>query len=291
MSRVLILGGLGMLGHRLAIELQQRHAVTVTIRGRADTLPHGYPAVGVIEETDLGAMTSLPELLERADCDVVVNAAGIIKHRMTPDTLSEAIAINAMLPQALARHCTKFGMRLIHFSTDCVFSGLRNSVRGADGYRLEDLTDARDTYGLSKLLGEPRHEGVLCLRTSLIGRELRGHHGLVDWYLKQSAPEVDGFRQALFNGLSTHVAARLVDLLIREHADLDGLWHVASAPISKFDFLGLLKARLPHTASIRPTDEPFCDRRLDGQAFALRTGWSAPPWDAMIDELLGQQGQ
>lgn len=289
MSRVLILGGLGMLGHRLAETLRERHSVSVTVREPADRLPPDYPQVDVIGGVDLCGDETLATLLTAPRWDVVVNAAGVIKHRAASDTTdqvaADTIAVNALLPHRLATACARHGTRLIHFSTDCVFSGDPAGVRGPQGYRAEDPTDARDLYGLSKLLGEVRGPGALCIRTSLIGPELRGHHGLLEWYLRQTEARVRGYTQALFTGLTTPVAARLVDFLIREQPGLRGLWHVAAEPISKHALLLQVRERFERGAPIDPWDGFRCDRRLDGSAFARQTGWRAPDWPTMIDEL------
>ena len=285
MSRVLVLGGLGMLGHQLATVLHEHHSVTVAMRDAIEALPPAYPGVEVIGGVDLARGDAVRDLLKLPRWDVVVNAAGVIKHRMGSGEAVDAIAVNSLLPQRLAVACAAHGLRLIHFSTDCVFSGSRDSRRGEDGYRTGDSPDARDRYGLSKLLGEPDGPHCLCLRTSLIGRELRGHHGLVEWYLRQPGDTVKGYTQALFNGLTTAVAARLVDELIRDHPHLGGLWHVGSAPISKFSLLSLLHGAFPGSATVLAADEPYCDRRLDGSAFAERTGWRAPDWRTMVSAL------
>lgn len=283
--RILLLGATGMLGHQLARVLAARHQLTVTLRGDAAILPADLPPMNVIGGVDLLDPEAPTRLVERGPWDVVVCAAGIVKQTLTAERSVEAFVLNAAVPRELARACVRRGIRLIHFSSDCVFTGAASGRRGPRGYRLEDPADARDAYGLSKLLGEPEQPGCLCLRTSLIGPELRGHHGLFDWYLRERAAQVPGFTRALFSGLTTPVAARLVDRLIRQHPDLDGTWHVAAEPVSKFELLSMLHARLPGTPTVVPAEQPYCDRRLDGSHFAQRTGWQAPAWDAMLDEL------
>lgn len=288
MSRILVLGGQGMLGHKLVRTLERRHSVAMTLRESAREYMAPPSSARVIDNIDLRAPPTLADLMAQERWDVVINAAGLIKHRMEQDQVADAIILNAWLPRELARLCSAAGIRLIHFSTDCVFSGQRDSQRGPMGYRVEDLPDVRDLYGLSKLLGEPELPGCLSLRTSLVGREIKGHYGLVEWYLRQDRDEVQGFTQALFNGLSTGAAAELVDFLIGEYPELDGLWHVGSAPISKFDFLSLLRDRRPLAPAPIPSEEPYCDRRLDASAFCERTGWQAPDWPSMVDEMLGE---
>ena len=285
MARVLVLGGYGMLGHQLAASLSRSHDVAVTIRERPAALPGGYPRVAIIGDVDLREVRHVRSLLEDSHWDVVVNAAGVIKHRLVERGPSDAVAINSLLPRELASLCAGVGTRLIHFSTDCVFSGSKDSVRGPDGYRAEDAADARDLYGLSKLLGEPDVPGCLCIRTSLIGRELRGHHGLVEWYLRERSRQVPGFTRVWFNGLTTPVAARLIDELITRHVALEGLWHVGSEPVSKYTLLSMLHGHFEGCASVTADGGPYCDRRLDTSAFRAVTGWRAPAWSEMIREL------
>ncbi|GAB3282089.1 dTDP-4-dehydrorhamnose reductase family protein [Parahaliea aestuarii] len=289
MSRILVLGGFGMLGHQLTTVLSWQHEVTATVRGDAkNELTRRLAPASFIANVDLTRVEQIQSLFERESWDVVINAAGVIKHRVDQDGVSNAIALNAWLPRMLASLCMRTDARFIHFSTDCVFTGTRHSERGRWGYREEDIPDARDTYGLSKLLGEPDTANSLCIRTSLVGRELRGHHGLVDWYLASAEEQVPGFTQALFNGLTTAAAAQLVAFVIEKHPGLTGLWHVGSQAVSKYELLRGIHQRVPNSPRVVPSDEFFCDRRLDSEMFQARTGWQAPTWDSMIEDLTGE---
>lgn len=285
MSRVLVLGGLGMLGHQLAISLASKHEITVSIRDEAGCWPRRTADVSVIGGLNLCDAESLERVVSCGGFDAVVNAAGVIKHRQTGDNLAEMLFVNSVLPHILGGLCRMHRIRLVQFSTDCVFSGLRDSSRGPHGYRLTDPPDARDRYGLSKLLGEVDHGGAITLRTSLIGREIRQRRGLLEWYLGENRSVVPGYMNARFSGITTPVAARLVDRLVGDLEGLDGLWHVAASPISKHDLLQLVHKRFGRGPGIVPESSFYCDRRLDGGEFSSRTGWRAPGWEEMIDEL------
>lgn len=285
MTRVLVTGGMGMLGHVLVDTLRRRYTVGTTVRDAAPTAPYPLDGVTVLTAVDLTREDSLHRVLDVQPWDVLVNAVGMIKQRDEATDPVRTIAANALLPHRLAAACRERGIRLIHFSTDCVFSGSPASVRGPLGYRESDPTDAQDLYGLSKRLGEPVGPGCLSLRTSIIGPELRGRHGLLAWFLGQDQPTVRGFTQALFTGITTTVAAELVARLIDEHAALSGLYHVAAEPISKHELLRMFGARWRPQVQIEPDDSVVCDRRLDGRRFQAQTGWSAPAWPAMIDTL------
>ena len=158
-------------------------------------------------------------------------------------------------------------------------------MRGPRGYRESDPTDARDLYGLSKLLGEPDGPSTLVLRTSIIGRELRGRNGLLEWFLAQGASQVKGYTRALFTGLTTTELARVTAMLLRDHPAMSGVWHLATQPISKYDLLGVAKQVYRRPTTIVPDGELYCDRRLDGGRFNAATGWVAPSWPALIDAM------
>jgi dTDP-4-dehydrorhamnose reductase len=280
--RVLVLGGDGMLGHQLVRTLRERHEVRATFRGGAAGRPDPvalapearYPGVDVRQpDTVLAALADFrPE--------AVVNAVGLVKQRPEAGEAVACLQVNAVFPHQLATLCRAARARLIHVSTDCVFSGRKGS------YTEDDVPDAEDLYGRSKLLGEVRdQEHCLTLRTSMIGLEVARKTSLVEWFLAQPGA-VRGFTGAIFSGLTTFELARLIDRLLQRHGDLHGLWHVAAAPISKYDLLRHLAAALGRTSlRVEPSDEIACDRSLDGSAFRRRTGYEPPPWEAMLREL------
>jgi dTDP-4-dehydrorhamnose reductase len=174
--------------------------------------------------------------------------------------------------------------KLIHFSTDCVFSG------GRGNYTEDDHPDPTDLYGRTKLLGEVSAPDSLTLRTSIIGQELRGHHGLIDWFLGQRGRHPKGFAHARFSGLTTLDFAELVGYIIRAQPDLHGLWHVSSDPISKFDLLRIVN-RIYRLEIDLARDETFvCDRSLDSARFRERTGWQPPSWEDMITRMHAEAG-
>jgi dTDP-4-dehydrorhamnose reductase len=281
--RVLVLGASGMLGHKL-VDVIGRKLETVAAVRRPGSFPGAIDTAGVVT-IDVGDLDALARLLDRLKPEAVLNAVGVVKQSMSHADRSQTIAINALFPNQLAESCTHRGIRLIHYSTDCVFSGARDSRRGAAGYRETDPADARDLYGLSKLLGEPETGRHLVLRTSMIGRELRARVGLVEWFLAQTGPTVRGFTRALFTGLTTLELARLTLRLLTDHSSLSGLWHVAARPISKHDLLGLVKEAYGLSTMIVPDESFYCDRRLDGNRFSHATQWHPPDWPTMIADM------
>ena len=192
--------------------------------------------------------------------DVVINCIGIVKQAAAAHDAITSISINSLLPHRLAALCRTEGARLIQISTDCVFSGR------AGRYTEDDLPDPVDLYGRSKLLGEVADGDCLTVRTSIVGRELVGANGLLEWFLAQEG-SVRGFRRAIFSGLTAEALARLLAAVVCDHRGLTGIRHVAAQPISKFDLLCMLKRAYHAPLEIVPDDEFVCDRSLDARKF------------------------
>lgn len=283
--RILILGGDGMLGHQLLRSWQSRHEVRVTLKL---PLPH-YSIYGLfgagnsISGVDARRIESVERALDQHAPHAVVNTIGIVKQRAASLEAIPSIEVNALFPHRLALACERRGVRLIHMSTDCVFSGRKG------GYGESDVPDPVDLYGRTKLLGELSEPQCVTLRTSIIGRELSRKMSLIEWYLSQKGA-IRGFDRAIYSGFTTSEMARVIEHVLCRHADLSGLWHVASTPISKFDLLSRLNNLLgrDHDVAVERDTSFVCDRSLDGGAFAQRTGYRAPSWDAMLGELRQQ---
>jgi dTDP-4-dehydrorhamnose reductase len=277
--RVLIFGGGGMLGHKLWQACRDRFDTMVTLRGSSSDYPADlFDPARTIENVDARDADAIVAAFARARPAVVINCVGIVKQRPEAKDPIASIAVNAMLPHRLAAAADAAGARLIHISTDCVYSGRKG------GYRENEPPDAEDLYGRSKLLGEV-DAPHLTLRTSLIGRELRGSSGLVEWFLGRQGKDVEGYRHAVFSGLTTLQLSRHLAWLIESGAALSGLYHVAAEPISKHDLLCLLNAAFDAHARVVPADTVRIDRSLDGRRFTKATGLGAPPWPTMIAEL------
>jgi dTDP-4-dehydrorhamnose reductase len=279
--KILILGGDGMLGHQLLKLLQERHEVKVTLRQElaAYASCRLFSADNAICGIDVRMSDRLLATLAQFPPDAVVNAVGIVKQR--PDGLDVIpnLEINALLPHRVALMCRAVGARLIHISTDCVFSGHRGH------YREEDVPDPVDIYGHAKLLGEVAQPGVITLRTSIIGRSLYRNASLIDWFLRQRG-RIQGYRNAIFSGFTTMELSRVIAMLLESHPPLaGGLYHLSSAAISKHDLLVRLRDYLGRQIEIVPDDSVRIDRSLDSTRFRAEFHYSPPSWDAMLQEL------
>jgi len=280
MSRLLILGGDGMLGHQLLKSLRPRHETRVTLRGALESYADCglFDAGNAFDRLPSDDLERLGELLARFRPDVIVNAIGVVKQREAAHDPIESLEVNSLFPHRLARLARRAGARLIHFSTDCVFSGRRGL------YAESDPPDAEDLYGRSKLLGELSGAGCLTLRTSIIGRELRRRLSLVEWFLAQRGT-VHGYRRAIYSGFTTLEMARILERIISGDPAASGLWHVASEPISKYALLLLLKRYYRLDTEVQPDETFVCDRSLDSRRFRAEFRYTPPGWEQMIAEL------
>ena len=279
--KLLILGAYGMLGHKLFQKLSQHHDTYATCRSiRTDDISSRIlPCDRLLPTVQAENFDSVLQAMAKVHPDAVINCIGIIKQLDEAKDSIHSIAINALFPHRLAVACQVASIRLIHFSTDCVFSGRRGM------YTLHDISDAEDLYGRTKYLGEVGGEGCLTIRSSFIGRELGSQSSLMEWFLSQAGGRVKGFRRAIYSGFTTIEMSRIVAKILIHHPDLSGVWQVASSPISKYELLCLINEKMGLNIPIEPDDQFVCDRSLDGRLFAEQTGYIAPNWDNMIEEL------
>lgn len=282
---IVILGGTGMLGHKLFQQLRAEYPATIcTIHGRACDQPFSHIPLfqngGVIEGVDATNHEELSRLLLGLRPDFLINCIGIIKQRDAAASYIPTITLNSLLPHRLADLAVKWNGRVIHFSTDCVFSGLRGM------YTEVDQSDATDLYGRTKYLGETTGPNALTLRTSIIGRELVNHRSLLDWFLSNRGGEVDGYRKSVYSGVTTNHLADVISCIIKRHPHLSGLYQVASAPISKYDLLCLLKEVYEVNIAINPANGECVDRSMNGSKFANATGYRCPSWRALVRQLV-----
>jgi len=280
--RILILGGDGMLGHQLVKSLSSRHDARVTVRQRLSAYKDFklFSAENAYEGVEMGSMDRLIDVLGEFRPEAVVNAVGIVKQRSTAKESVPSLEINSLFPHRLAGLCKAADIRMVHMSTDCVFSGRKGR------YQEEDLSDAEDLYGRTKYLGEVYESHCVTLRTSIIGKELSRKQGLLEWFLSQWG-SVQGFRNALFSGFTTLELSRIIEKILTEHPEKGGLYHVSSDAISKFDLLTLIKRKMGLRIDIIPAEEPRLDRSLDSTRFRREFHYTPPTWEEMIEELSG----
>lgn len=278
-----------MLGHKLLQKLGRKYPQTyATVRGdMSERLFCQVPFLQtekVCGNVDVLNAERLREVILRLEPDYILNCVGIIKQHKENAAPLPCIKINSLLPHELVAIASEYGGRVIHFSTDCVFDGKRGS------YSEEDAPNATDTYGRSKAMGELFYEKALTLRTSIVGRELRSHASLLDWFLMQAGRRIKGFTRAIYSGVTTNQMADVIEMILERFPALNGLYQIVADPISKYDLLVLAREKFGINVDIEPYDGLVIDRSMKGDKFESVTGYRSPPWPELMRDLADESG-
>lgn len=279
--KLLVIGASGMIGSTVLRVLSEGTDLSVwgTVRDpKVKRFFSDVIATRLIAGVDVEHTDALVKVLDNVRPDVVINCAGLTKHKPEADDPLVSIPINTLMPHRLAGLCKLIGARLLHISTDCVFSGEKG------GYTETHHADARDVYGKSKALGELDYPHAITLRTSTIGHELQSKYGLLDWFLSQET-SCNGYSRAIFSGLPTVVFAQVIRDVVIPHHELHGLYHVAAKPINKFELLNLIARVYGKSINIVKNDQFVIDRSLNADSFKEATGYVSPDWEEMIQVM------
>ena len=282
-QKVLILGATGMLGHMLfnQLSLHPDFDVYATARTSSGLSQWFSPDLVKKIQTDVYAenFDTIIHAFAFIQPDILINCIGLIKQLPIASDPFWAIMINSLLPHQISMICRSARVRMIHISTDCVFDGKKGN------YTETDLSNAEDLYGRSKFLGEVTYPPYcLTLRTSIIGHELRGKLGLIEWFLAQEGI-VRGFTHAIYSGFPTIELARIIANYVIPNPDLTGLYHVSSEPISKYDLLKWVAKSYAKQIEIELFNDFNQDRSLDSSALRRITDYKPPPWPELIDRM------
>jgi dTDP-4-dehydrorhamnose reductase len=281
MKKLLILGGAGMLGHKAYQILSKDFDTHVTFRNYSDRLRRSglFPESAVMDRIDAFEVDTVKAAIEAIRPDFVLNCIGVIKQLKEAQDPAITEHINAFLPHRIAEFCSASNAKLVHISTDCVFSGRKGD------YTEADTSDAEDLYGQTKYRGEVSDGNHLTLRTSIIGRELFSEVSLVDWFLAQRNTSAQGYVNAIYSGFTTIAFCREIGRVLTEFPSLNGLYQVSSEKISKYDLLLLINEIFSLNIRITPYHYFHCDRSLASGRYRSATGFIPPPWPRMIQEM------
>ena len=277
--KILILGGGGMLGHKLLQCWEKKFDVRSTVRSDYTRYRQYefFDVNRIVENVEVENLQIIEKTINEIRPNVIVNAVGIIKQLPSAKNVVKTLQINSIFPHQLAELGEKYSARLITISTDCVFSGTKGN------YTEADIPDAPDLYGKSKGLGEVTGENCLTLRTSIIGRELNGAHSLVEWFLSNQGKTVKGYVNAIYTGFPTVVFADIIADLIENHPNLSGLYQVSSEPINKYELLKIIRDAYQADIRIEPFEEFVIDRSLDSTKFRDAVGFKPLEWHKMVE--------
>jgi dTDP-4-dehydrorhamnose reductase len=281
-QKILVLGAQGMLGHKIICQLAffPNFDIYGTVTGQEEvrkSLPF-----------DLGKNLIInfnaedQELLERIFVDInphiVINCIAKTKSLQISQNILSAININTRLPHLLARYCEQINARLIHISTDSLFEDQPGN------YSEEAKVFASDSYSMTKFLGEVNYPGSITIRTSIIGHELKGKSGLVEWFLSQRN-KVKGYTNVIYTGLPTIELANIIINFIIPNRSLQGIYHVGAEALSKYELLKLIGYYYKKDIQIEMDDHPRVNRSLSSIKFQKETGYSVPSWQNLISKM------
>jgi len=282
MIKILITGASGMLGSTL-FKYFSKKSVNYDCYGTVRSLDSisklkNLNKQKIYQGISANELQLLDKIFQDIKPDIVVNCIGIIKQAGSINNELNCIKINSLFPHELAKVCRNHNARLIHFSTDCVFSGKKGS------YDEKDQPDAQDIYGLTKRLGELKYSNTTTIRTSIIGHELNSKISLVDWFLSQT-DEVYGYKNAIFSGMPTIEIARVIDRYIIPAQNINGLYQLSVDPIDKYRLLSIIKEVYGKDIRIKKNYDYIIDRSLDSSLFRAKTGFKPKSWDVLIKEM------
>ncbi len=281
--RILILGASGMIGHRMWATIGEEHEVIGVIRrselGALSLIP-GIGLSNAILNVEANDLSKITKVIQDTKPEVVLNCIGIVKQLKDSTDHLKSISLNSLFPHQLAKICMENNTRMIHFSSDCVFDGVRGD------YKESDLPNAQDLYGKSKALGEVDYlKNVVTMRTSSIGREVYPHGGLVEWFLSNQGKAITGFEKAIYSGLPAHRLAKIISQQILTHPELSGILNISCEPINKLNLLEMIKDHFNLKIEIKKDDKVVLDRSLNYSQFSKLSGYQSPSWSEMMKDL------
>ena len=276
-KKILILGIDGMIGHKIAQLLEQENNLFGTTRKTIGPKKLGLKTSNLIKK-DFDKNQSLG-FLDNLNPDIIINCIGITTRRINNDNISNLEFINSRLPHYLNEWTEKNDKRLIHFSTDCVYSGKSGM------YTESDNPDAIDLYGKSKAIGEINNTKALTIRTSLIGREVYNHTELFEWLYKNKSGKVYGYENVYYSGLTTNRMSKILEKIINYYPDLQGVFNISSKPITKYSLLKLINRHFKFEIQVKKDLKIKSNKVLISKKITEITDIEIPTWEDLILEF------
>jgi len=275
--KVLILGIDGMIGHKIAHSLSQDFDLYGSSRKNIDIKDLKIPNGKIVYHDFL--LHNLEKILKKIYPNIIINCVGITIRRGVLDNINNTQFLNSKLPHLLDNWSKKNNSKLIHLSTDCVFSGLNGN------YNDDSIPDASDLYGLSKAKGEVKNSSSLTLRCSMIGREVYNFTELFEWLHSMKGKSVEGYNKVLYSGITTVRMGKIIKSIIENFNTMSGIYNISSVPISKFDLLKKISKVFKLNVDIQENPNIVSNKILISKKFTEITGINTPNWDDLILEF------
>jgi len=286
--KILVFGANGMIGHQMWMKLNAIYPGQVYGTVRKDLSYYEkfkiFDVDKLVPYVDVSRFEAVMEVLNKIQPDVILNCVGITLRKPEIKNTELTMQVNALFPQKLSRWVAQNKhSRLIHFSTDCVFSGAAAGL-----YTEDSIPDAQDVYGQTKFLGEVFGPNVLTVRCPIIGREIEGKTELIEWFLAQNHKKIRGYANAIYSGITTCEMSKQIIQIIQKHRELNGLWQISSDPISKYELLKKLGQITQYDIEIEKDESYATNKGLDSKKYRQLTGFQSPSWDVMLKEMMSE---
>ena len=279
MTKVIILGGTGLLGHKLHYYLNHNSTLSVTTTVRSGQWNKLLQEFGeIVENVHASDLHHIKSIIQ--DSDWVINVIALIPQKGV-HSIEEYLEINGYFPHRLAALCKEQGSKLIHISSDGVFKGTRGN------YSENDVPDCESDYGYSKAVGEIKYGNNLTLRTSIIGTELGKGNSLFDWFRKESEDIVQGYSKSIWSGLTSDCLAQIINKIITGKTQAAGLYNVGiKNPISKYRLLEIINEVFNLNKKIQNNLKVVIDRSLDITRFMHDFKLDIPSIENQIEQIV-----
>ena len=275
--KIFITGIDGMIGHKIAQSLSEEHTIIGSSRKNIKSEDLGIKDCELITHDFL--KDNILEILDRINPKIVVNCAGITIRRGINDNYDNTILLNSNLPHIIDDWTKRNQSKLIHFSSDCVFSGKKGN------YIDESIPDATDLYGLSKSRGEVKSKNSLTIRCSIIGREIFNHTELFEWIYSMRGKQIKGYNNVLYSGVTSIWMGRVLKKILKYHTELSGIYNISSEPITKYSLLNLINEHFKLGIEITRDTKIKSNKVLISKKFTEITDINPPNWDNLITEF------
>ena len=275
--KVLVLGIDGMIGHKIAQSIQNNYELIGTSRKDIKNQDIGLNQGKIVKYDFL--KHNLESLLKNVSPSVIINCVGITPRRGINESIKNLELLNSKLPHFIDNWTKLNKSKLIHFSTDCVYSGDKGN------YYEDSDTDAKDTYGITKAKGEINNQHSLTLRSSMIGREIYNQTELFEWLYSMREKSVEGFSQVIYSGITTVRMGKIINKILKNNLSLSGIFNISSTPISKHELLQKLSNAFDLNVDINENKNIKSNKVLNSKKFTEITGINPPHWDELIEEF------
>lgn len=279
MTKILIIGITGTLGHKIAQELSANKRLIIHgIFTNKSKLMRIKKFIKLENCHKLKKIGEIIKLIKNKKFDYVINCAGLIKQKQAKKKI--IYLLNKTYPLEISNLAEILKFRFIHFSTDCVFDGKKGD------YLETQFPNAKDIYGISKAKGEPsiKNKQTLVLRTSFIGHEVIGKYSLLDWFINCNS-KIYGFSKCYFNGLTNLEISKFLNKIIEKNLFFSGLFHLSGKKINKYQLLKKINLVYKLKKKISPTSQPKINRTLNNSKIKKKYKYKPKTWNKLLKDL------